>query len=67
VLRGIAATMLKTQPKGEALKFGALGVPLIMDAHQYVALAHGPDVEEAVGKEEESNSSSCWLGGVLCQ
>jgi len=66
VLRGIAATMLKTQPIGEALIFGALGVPLTMDAHQYVALAHGSDVEEAVGKEEESNSNSCWLG-VLCQ
>jgi hypothetical protein len=33
VLRGIATTMLKTQPRGEALKFGALGAPLTMDAH----------------------------------
>jgi hypothetical protein len=32
-----------------------------MDAHQYVALAHGPDVEEAVGEEEENNSSSFWI------
>jgi hypothetical protein len=32
-----------------------------VDAHQYVALAHGPDVEEAVGEEEERNSSSCWI------
>ncbi len=52
--------MLKTQPRGEALKFGALGVPLTVDAHQYVALVHGPNVEEAVREEEESNSSSCW-------
>jgi hypothetical protein len=59
--------MLKIQPKGEALKFGALGVPLTVDAHQYVALAHGPDVEEAVGEEEESNNCSCWSGGMLCQ
>jgi len=33
VVRGIAATMLKTQPRGEALKFGALGAPLTVDAH----------------------------------
>jgi len=59
--------MLKTQPKGEALKFGALGFPLTMDVHQYVALAHGPDVEEAVGDEEDSNNSSYWSRGVLCQ
>jgi len=59
--------MLKTQPRGETLKFGALGASLTMDAHQYVALAHGPDVEEAVGEEEESNNSRCWSGGVLCQ
>jgi hypothetical protein len=59
--------MLKTQPRGEALKFGTLGVPLTVDAHQYVALAHGPNVEEAVEEEEESNSSSCWSRGVLCQ
>jgi len=59
--------MLKTQPRGEALKFGALGVPLTVDARQYVALAHGPDVDEAIGEEEESNSSSYWSGGVLCQ
>jgi hypothetical protein len=65
-VQGIATTMLKTQPRGEALKFGTLGVPLIVDAHQYVALAHGPDVEEAI-EEEESNNSSCWSGGVLCQ
>jgi hypothetical protein len=51
--------MLKTQPRGEALKFGALGVPLTVDVHQYVALAHEPDVDEAIGEEEESNSSSC--------
>jgi len=59
--------MLKTQPRGESLKFGVLGVPLTMDAPQYVALAHGPDVEEVVGEKEESNSSSCWSGGMLCQ
>jgi hypothetical protein len=45
----------------EASRFGASDAPLTMDAHQYVALAHGPDVEEAVGEEEESNSSSCWI------
>jgi hypothetical protein len=45
----------------EASKFGASDAPLTVDAHQYVALAHGPDVEEAVGEEEESNSSSCWI------
>ncbi len=49
----------KDLPRKEALKFGALGVPLTMDAHQYVALAHGPDVEEAVEKKEESNNSNC--------
>jgi hypothetical protein len=59
--------MLKTKPKGKALKFGALGVPLTVDAHQYVALAHGPNVEEVVGEEEESNNSSCWSRGVLCE
>jgi hypothetical protein len=32
-----------------------------MDAHQYVALAHGPDVEEVVGEEKENNNSSCWM------
>jgi len=37
-----------------------------VDAHQYVALAHEPDVEEVVGEEEERNSSSCWSRGVLC-
>jgi hypothetical protein len=37
--------MLKTQPKEEALKFGASSDPLIMNVHQYVALAHGLDVE----------------------
>ncbi len=67
MLQGIATTMLKTQPVGEALKFGALGVPLIVDAHQYVALAHGPDVEKVVGEEEESNNNSCWSRRVLCQ
>ncbi len=45
----------------EASRFGASDAPLTMDAHQYVALAHGPDVDEAVGEEEESNSSSCWI------
>jgi hypothetical protein len=45
----------------EASIFGASGAPLTVDAHQYVALAHGPDVEEAVGEEEDSNSSSCWI------
>jgi hypothetical protein len=53
--------MLKTQPKEEALKFGALGAPLTMDAHQYVTLAHRPNVEETIGEEEESNNSNCWI------
>ncbi len=48
----------KDLPREEALKFGALGAPLTMDAHQYVALAHGPDVEEAVGEKKKSNSNS---------
>jgi hypothetical protein len=48
----------KDLPREEALKFGASGAPLTVDARQYVALAHGPDVEESVGEEEESNSSS---------
>jgi hypothetical protein len=50
--------MLKIQPREEVLKFGASCAPLIMDAHQYVALAHGSDVEEAVREEEESNNNS---------
>jgi hypothetical protein len=48
--------MLKTQLKEEASS-----VPLVVDAHQYVALAHGLDVEEVVRKEEENNNSSCWI------
>jgi len=48
----------KDLPREEALKFGTLGAPLTMDAHQYVALAHESDVEEVVKEEEESNSSS---------
>jgi hypothetical protein len=32
-----------------------------MDAHEYVALAHGPDKEEVIGEVEESNSNSCWI------
>jgi hypothetical protein len=48
----------KDLPKEEALKFGALGAPLTVDVHQYVALAHGLNVEEAIREEEESNSSS---------
>jgi hypothetical protein len=50
--------MLKTQPREKALKFGALCAPLTVDAHQYVALVHGSDVEEAVKKEEESNNNN---------
>ncbi len=46
----------KDLPKEEALKFGALGAPLTVDAHQYVALAHRPDVKEAVREEKESSS-----------
>ncbi len=45
-------------PREEALKFGASSGPLTVDAHQYVALAHELDVEEVVGEEEESSSSS---------
>jgi hypothetical protein len=40
--------MLKSQPKEGALKFGASSAPSTVDVHQYVALVHGPDVEEAV-------------------
>jgi len=54
-------TRKKDLLREEASKFGASDAPLTVDAHQYVALAHGPDVEEAVGEEEESNSSSCWI------
>jgi hypothetical protein len=53
--------MLKTQPKEEALKFGASSALLTMDVHQYVTLAHGPDMEEAIREEEENNSNSCWI------
>ncbi len=58
MLQRIAASMLKTQPKEKALKFGASSAPLPVNVHQYVALAHGPDVEEANKEEEESNNSN---------
>jgi hypothetical protein len=45
--------MLKTQSIEKALKFGSLGAPLT-----YVAFTHGPNVEEVVRKEEESNDRS---------
>jgi len=48
----------KDLPREEALKFGTSSGPLIVDVHQYVALAHELDVEEVVGEEEESNSSN---------
>jgi hypothetical protein len=48
----------KDLPREEVLKFGALGVPLTVDAHQYVALTHGLNVEEVVEEEEKSNNSS---------
>jgi hypothetical protein len=53
--------MLKTQPREEALKFGASGAPLTVDAHQYVTLAHEPNVEEVVEEEKKNNNSGCWI------
>jgi hypothetical protein len=42
----------KNLPRVEALKFGASGAPLTVEAHRYVALASS-NVEEAVREEGE--------------